>query len=73
MLEADEFQAGDIVDLNDRFTGWRGRYIVMEKKVITPLIKIKNQGTNSMQFVNANNLRKSRLPQFSLKILQSLR
>jgi hypothetical protein len=50
--------------------GWRGQYIVMAKKVDTPLIKIKNQGTGSQQFVSADRLRKSRLSQFFIKSLK---
>jgi hypothetical protein len=64
------YEPGDIVDLNDGLLGWRGKYIVMAKKVITSLIKIKNQGTNSQQFVSAGRLRKSRLSQFFVKGLQ---
>jgi hypothetical protein len=63
------YNVGDIVDLNDRVFGWRGKYVVMVKKTETPLIKIKNQGTGSQQFVSADRLRLSRLPQFSLKSL----
>jgi hypothetical protein len=64
------YNVGDIVDLNDLMFGWRGQYIVMAKKVDTPLIKIKNQGTGSQQFVSADRLRKSRLSQFSIKSLK---
>lgn len=63
------YSAGDIVDLNDRIFGWRGQYIVMAKKVDTPLIKIKNMGTNSQQFVSADRLRRGRLSQFFIKSL----
>jgi hypothetical protein len=63
------FATGDIVDLNDGNFGWRGRYIVMAKKIDTPLIKIKNLGTGSQQFVDEGSLRKSKLPQFSMKSL----
>jgi hypothetical protein len=56
------------VDLNDGNFGWRGKYIVMVKKVETPLIKIKNLGTGSQQFVRAESLRKSRSSQFFLNI-----
>ena len=62
------FSAGDIVYLNDGNFGWRGKYIVMVKKVETPLIKIKNLGTGSQQFVRAESLRKSRSSQFFLNI-----
>jgi hypothetical protein len=62
------FSTGDIVDLKDFNFGWRGKYIVMVKKVQTPLIKIKNLGTGSQQFVRAENLRKSRLSQFFLNL-----
>jgi hypothetical protein len=62
------FSTGDIVDLNDGNFGWRGKYIVMVKKVETPLIKIKNLGTGSQQFVSAESLRKSRSSQFFLNI-----
>jgi hypothetical protein len=65
------YSPGDIVDLDDRIFGWRGRYVVMAKKVDTPLIKIKNMATNSQQFVSADRLRKSRLSQFFLKSLQA--
>lgn len=61
------FFPGDIVDLLDARFGWRGRYIVMEKKTDTPLVKIKNLGTNSQQFVSAERLRRSKLPQFFIK------
>jgi hypothetical protein len=64
------YNPGDIVDLNDLMFGWRGQYIVMAKKVDTPLVKIKNMGTNSMQFVSPDRLRKSRLSQFFIKGLQ---
>jgi hypothetical protein len=60
------FSTGDIVDLNDGNFGWRGKYIVMTKKVETPLIKIKNLGTGSQQFVRAESLRKSKCAQFFL-------
>jgi len=65
------FSDGDIVDLNDQNFGWRGQYIVMAKKVDTPLIKIKNLGTGSQQFVSASSLRRSQLPRFSLKSLRA--
>jgi len=65
------YNPGDIVDLNDLMFGWRGQYIVMAKKVDTPLVKIKNMGTNSQQFVSPDRLRKSRLSQFFLKSLQT--
>ena len=45
--------------------------MVMAKKVETPLIKIKNQGTGSQQFVSPDRLRKGRLSQFFLKSLQA--
>jgi hypothetical protein len=64
------FETGAIVDLNDLLFGWRGQYVVLAKKVDTPLIKIKNMGTNSQQFVSADRLRRSRLPQFFIKSLQ---
>jgi hypothetical protein len=60
------FSTGDIVDLSDANFGWRGKYIVMTKKVETPLIKIKNLGTGSQQFVRAESLRKSKCAQFFL-------
>ena len=60
------FSTGDIVDLNDGNFGWRGKYIVMVKKVETPLIKIKNLGTGSQQFVRTESLRKSKCAQFFL-------
>jgi hypothetical protein len=65
------YSPGDIVDLDDRVFGWRGQYIVMAKKVDTPLVKIKNMATNSQQFVSPDRLRKSRLSQFFLKSLQT--
>lgn len=66
------YEPGDIVDLFDTtFQQWRGRYIVLPKKVVTELIKIKNLGTNSQQFVRAKRLRKGRLSQFFLKSLQT--
>jgi hypothetical protein len=65
------YSPGDIVDLDDRIFGWRGRYLVMVKKIDTPLIKIKNMATNSVQFVSPDRLRKSRLSQFFLKSLQA--
>jgi hypothetical protein len=65
------FSTGDVVDLEDALFGWRGQYIIMAKKVKTPLIKIRNLGTGSQQFVSANKLRKSRLSQFFIKSLQS--
>lgn len=64
------FETGAIVDLNDLLFGWRGQYVVLAKKVDTPLIKVKNMGTNSQQFVSADRLRRSRLPQFFIKSLQ---
>ncbi len=64
------FFPGDIVDLLDVRFGWRGRYIVMDKKTDTPLVKIKNLGTNSQQFVGAERLRRSKLPQFFIKSLR---
>jgi hypothetical protein len=61
---------GDIVDLNDLMFGWRGKYVVIAQKTHFHLVKIKNLGTNSQQFVSANRLRKSRLSQFFIKGLQ---
>jgi hypothetical protein len=63
------YSTGDIVDLNDLMFGWRGQYIVMAKKVDTPLVKIRNLATGSQQFVNPDRLRKSRLSQFFIKSL----
>jgi len=63
------YNPGDIVDLNDLMFGWRGKYVVMPKKVETPLVKIKNQGTGSQQFVSPERLRRSRLSQFFIKSL----
>lgn len=65
------YEIGDIVDLNDLLLGWRGKYIVMAKKVDTPLIKIRNLGTGSQQFVSAERLRRSKLSQFFIKGLQN--
>jgi hypothetical protein len=42
----------------------------MTKKTETPLIKIKNVKTNSMQFVSAKRLRRSVLQPFFVKGLQ---
>jgi hypothetical protein len=64
------YSPGDIVDLNDRLFGWRGVYTVMPTQSVTSLIKIKNQGTGSQQFVSADRLRKGRLSQFFLKGLR---
>jgi hypothetical protein len=64
------YLVGEIVDLNDRIMGWRGQYSVMMKIADTPLIKIKNLGTNSQQFVSADRLRKGRLAQFTVKSIQ---
>jgi hypothetical protein len=63
------YSTGDIVDLNDLMFGWRGQYIVMAKKVDTPLVKIRNLATGSQQFVSPDRLRKSRLSQFFIKSL----
>jgi hypothetical protein len=63
------YSTGDIVDLNDLMFGWRGQYIVMAKKVDTPLVKIRNLATGSQQFVSPERLRKSRLSQFFVKSL----
>jgi hypothetical protein len=63
------YSTGDIVDLNDLMFGWRGQYIVMAKKVDTPLVKIRNLATGSQQFVSPERLRKSRLSQFFIKSL----
>jgi hypothetical protein len=63
------YSTGDIVDLNDLMFGWRGQYIVMAKKVDTPLVKIRNLATGSQQFVSPDRLRKSRLSQFFVKSL----
>jgi len=64
------YEIGDIVDLNDRILGWRGRYIVIAQKSHFHLVKIKNLGTNSQQFARPDRLRKSRLSQFFIKSLQ---
>jgi hypothetical protein len=64
------YNVGDMVDLNDLMFGWRGKYIVVAQKAHFHLIKIKNLGTNSMQFVSPGRLRKSRLSQFFIKGLQ---
>jgi hypothetical protein len=65
------YNVGDIVDLNDLMFGWRGKYMVVVQKTHFHLVKIKNLGTNSMQFVSPDRLRKSRLSQFFLKSLQA--
>jgi len=65
------YEIGDIVDLNDRILGWRGRYIVIAQKSHFHLVKIKNLGTNSQQFARPDRLRKSRLQQFFLRSLQA--
>jgi hypothetical protein len=64
------YNVGDIVDLNDLMFGWRGKYVVVVQKTHFHLVKIKNMGTNSMQFVSPDRLRKSRLSQFFIKGLQ---
>lgn len=64
------FSTGDIVDLNDQLFGWRGQYTVTGMSPDGKLIKIKNCGTGSQQFVSASKLRKSRLSQFFIKSLQ---
>jgi hypothetical protein len=65
------YEPGDIVDLFDTtFKEWRGRYTVMDKRVDSPLVKIKNLGTNSQQFVSPDRLRKGKLGQFFIKGLQ---
>ena len=64
------YQPGDIVDLLDGCFGWRGRYIVMDKRIDSPLVKIKNLGTNSQQFVSTKRLRKGRLSQFFIASLR---
>lgn len=61
------FSVGDIVDLNDRIFGWRGKYIVMVQKSDSGKVKIKNLATNSQQFVSASRLRRSICEQFRLK------
>jgi hypothetical protein len=65
------YNVGDIVDLNDLMFGWRGQYVVVMQKTHFHLVKIKNLGTNSVQFVSPDRLRKSRLSQFFLKSLQA--
>lgn len=66
------YEPGDIVDLFDvTLQQWRGKYIVMLKKAVTPLIKIKNMATNREQFVPTTRLRRGRLSQFFIKGLQS--
>jgi hypothetical protein len=64
------YNVGDIVDLNDLMFGWRGQYIVVTQKAHFHLVKIKNLGTNSQQFVSPDRLRRSRLQQFFIKSLQ---
>lgn len=64
------FSSGDIVDLDDQLFGWRGQYTVLKASPDGKLIKIKNRGTGSQQFVSPSKLRKSRLPQFFIKSLQ---
>jgi hypothetical protein len=64
-----EWGAGDIVDLFDfGFNQWRGKYIVMSSSV-PRLVKIKNQGTGSQQFVSSSRLRRSVSQQFFIKSL----
>jgi hypothetical protein len=63
------YNVGDIVDFRDELFGWRGRYVIVAQKTRFHLIKIKNIGTNSMQFVSPDRLRKSRLSQFFIKSL----
>jgi hypothetical protein len=66
------YEPGDEVDLFD--TGlkqWRGAYIVMLKKADTPLIKIRNLRTGSLQFVSAERLRRASLPPFAIQSLRS--
>jgi hypothetical protein len=64
-----EWGTGDIVDLFDfGFDQWRGKYIVMSSSV-PRLVKIKNQGTGSQQFVSSSRLRRSVSPQFFIKSL----
>jgi hypothetical protein len=63
------YNVGDIVDFRDELFGWRGRYVIVAQKTHFHLIKIKNIGTNSMQFVSPDRLRKSRLSQFFIKSL----
>ena len=64
------FPVGTIVDLDDGFFGWRGKYIVVVQKSHFHLIKIRNMATNSVQFVSPDKLRLSRLSQFFVKGLQ---
>jgi hypothetical protein len=64
------FSSGDIVDLNDQLFGWRGQYTVVGMSPDGRLIKIRNLGTKSQQFVSPSKLRKSRLQQFFIKSLQ---
>jgi hypothetical protein len=69
-MENSRFDVGTVVDLLDMAFGWRGRYIVMAQKSHFHLVKIRNMGTNSQQFVSPDRLRLSRLSQFFLKSLQ---
>jgi hypothetical protein len=64
------YNVGDIVDFRDELFGWRGRYVIVTQKTHFHLVKIKNLGTNSMQFVSPDRLRKSRLQQFFIRGLQ---
>jgi hypothetical protein len=64
-----EWSTGDIVDLFDfGFNQWRGKYIVMPSSAPL-LVKIKNQGTGSQQFVSSSRLRRSVSRQFFIKSL----
>jgi hypothetical protein len=65
------YEPGDKVDLFDiGFKEWRGSYVVMPKKTDTPLIKIRNIKTGSLQFVSAGRLRRAKLPPFFIRGLQ---
>jgi hypothetical protein len=65
------YEPGDKVDLFDiGLKEWRGSYVVMPKKTDTPLIKIRNTKTGSLQFVSAGRLRRAKLPPFSIRGLQ---
>lgn len=66
------FATGDQVDLYDySLQVWRGQYVVMKSNASGDLIKIRNTGTGSQQFVRAKNLRRGKCPPFFIKILSA--
>jgi hypothetical protein len=67
-----KFSVGTIVDLYDvGFKQWRGEYIIVKAILETGLYKIKNNKTNSQQFVKEKALRIGRLGPFRIESLHA--